>query len=249
MTRLARCAVPAIVLCLAAAACGSGGPAHHAAPAGTTVPATPSASAGTPVDPLVADGCSTRLPERVIASGYDRITLLGTGNRTVILSDESDENMCSWLPFAGRLVSAGYRVALWDYVDDPVTELAAVAAAVRTGRLALIGASEGAKTSLIAAVSIKPAVAGVVSLSAEQSLQGTDVPTAVAPLRVPVLLITAHDDAYDAADAGPEIIKAMAGTDKRLTVVPGSDHGTALLTHPTVTTEILAFLNAHEKAR
>ncbi|HEY2795758.1 MAG TPA: hypothetical protein VGJ28_25575 [Micromonosporaceae bacterium] len=224
-----------LIVVLLAAGCGS-----------TPTPRTGrSPAASTAPDPITADGCSITLPEQVIAVEGVRIALLGSGPRAVVLSDESDENLCSWLPYAATLVHAGYRVVVWDYWNDPVADLKAVVQAVR-GRgahsVVLLGASEGAKASLIAAATIEPPVTGVVSLSAEESLQGTDVPAAVTRLRVPVLLLTAHDDAYGSADAGPEILKAMAGTDKRLIVVPGADHGTALLTHASVRADIGKFL-------
>jgi hypothetical protein len=43
------------------------------------------------------------------------VGITGTGHRTVILSNESDENLCSWLPLTRRLTALGDRVVLWDY--------------------------------------------------------------------------------------------------------------------------------------
>lgn len=244
-------AVALTAMCCTVAACASASSgARPPSPATAAAPAT-SATSGPGSDPLSLDNCASIRPVRVLAAGDEQIAVLGTGSRVVILTDESDEDLCTWLPFATTLTDAGYRVALWDIAGvDPVAELIRVTVAVRgagTRSIVLMGASQGAKASLIAAVSIRPAVAGVVSLSAESTLRATiDVPRAVRPLRVPVLLVTASHDAYGSDTAGPDIKKSMAGTDKRLIVVAGTDHGTALLSGragPAVTADVMAFLH------
>ena len=162
-----------------------------------------------------------------------------------MLSNQSDQDRCAWVPFARTLVDKGFRVALWDYGDGPPqAELAGVVGAVRdagAGRVILLGASKGAKTSLVAARQLGSAVAGVVSLSAEAELApSTDVASASAGLTVPVLLVTADADPYGSAEALEGIRRGVA--DARVVRVAGAVHGTLLLDNAAVSAEILAFL-------
>jgi pimeloyl-ACP methyl ester carboxylesterase len=171
------------------------------------------------------------------------VSLLGTGRVTVVLSNQSDEDMCAWMPFATVVVSAGYRVALWNYGgDDPRTELAAVISTLAGHPIVLMGASKGAKTSLLTAKAAHPDdLIGIVGLSAEAILNpGIDVAKGSAGLTTPTLLVTAVDDPYGSADALPEISRGLAHA--QVLRVPGSDHGTDLLKHPEVASAVLAFL-------
>ena len=239
--------VGALVL-LAAAGCAQSAPTRsnpsHSgsaqySPTVTAVPASPT-------DPP----CPGNPPVRVLSvrNGNERIPveLLGTGRVTVVLSNQSDEDRCSWLPFARKLVPRGFRVALWEYAMYPAPdELAAIAPAVHRdggGDVILMGASKGAKTSLLAARRRShPFVAGVVSLSAESVLQpGIDVAKATAGLTVPTLLVTARDDPYGSTEALASIRHGL--THARVVRVPGSDHGTALLANATVSSAVLGFL-------
>jgi pimeloyl-ACP methyl ester carboxylesterase len=104
------------------------------------------------------------------------IGIAGAGQQAVILSNESDEDLCSWLPLSRRLTALGYRAVLWDYAGgEPAAELLALTRWVRrsgVSRIVLMGASEGAKASLVAAARLGHAVRGVVSLSAETARAG-----------------------------------------------------------------------------
>ena len=221
------------------AACASpAGPAHSPAPASSAT--APSAASGsTSTGGKALDGCLPATARVLDASAPDEtlpVGVLGVGARTVVLSEQSDELLCSWLPLARHLTARGFRVAVWDFSgDDPVAELTGVVTALNTagdGQVILAGASEGAKASLIAATRLGRPPLGVLSLSAEAELQGTPVAPAVHRLPCPALLITARDDPYGAAGAA----RAFAGTAPpgrvQLLRVPGSDHGTALLAGP-----------------
>jgi dienelactone hydrolase len=98
------------------------------------------------------------------------------------------------LPTARSYARLGYRVLVFDLhdqdrVDDDV--VAAVAELRRRGvaRVVLVGSSMGGTAVLVAAARIRPAVAGVVSLSELAVLRDLDARTAVAPLRG---FVTAH---------------------------------------------------------
>jgi pimeloyl-ACP methyl ester carboxylesterase len=206
--------------------------------AGPRVPSPGIASPGTSAS--VLDGCFTSArgtTETVPDSGGGTLTLgiAGAGPRVIILSNESDEDLCSWLPLSARLAAAGYRIVLWDYgVNPPPAELAGLVKRLRSSgaaRVVLMGASEGAKTSLVAAARIEPAVRGVVSLSAESILRpGIVVIDSVRRLRCPLLLATADQDPYGSAQAARQFLSAAPGQAKQLVTVPGTDHGTALIT-------------------
>jgi pimeloyl-ACP methyl ester carboxylesterase len=69
----------------------------------------------------------------------------------------------------------------------------------------------------------------VVSLSAERTLQGTDVLPAAAKLRAPVLFVTARDDSLVGDATGQLYRAATRSASRRLEVVAGDAHGTGLL--------------------
>lgn len=203
------------------------------------VTAVPGASPATTGSPSPVDGCFSAAQGTVgslAGPGGETLTLatMGTGPRVVLLSEQSNEILCSWLPFARRLTGAGYRVVLWDFGGGPpADELTAVArhvAAPGGTRLVLMGASEGAKASLVTAARLGPVISGVVSLSAEAILSpGIQVADFVRQVRCPLLLVTAGQDPYDSAPAARQFLAVAPATAKRLLVVPGADHGTALL--------------------
>jgi pimeloyl-ACP methyl ester carboxylesterase len=223
------------VLLPALVACGqSTGPTTERPPAPAPSPTCPSGEGTT----VITDG--SRIP----------VSFLGTGPVTVVLSNQSDEDMCAWMPFATSLVSNGYRVALWNYrTNDPRADLAAVTATLAAdprpgpGPIVLMGASKGAKTSLLTAKAHPDGLIGIVSLSAEATLApGIDVAKESAGLTTPTLLVTAVDDPYGSADALPAIGRGLVHA--QVLQVPGSDHGTDLLKNPEVASAVLAFLKS-----
>lgn len=179
------------------------------------------------------------------------VVLLGRGARTVVFSDESDEDLCAWLPLAHTLTRRGYRVALYDHFGDPRADLSAVIGYLRThGATAveLVGASQGAKASIMVAAKARPAPDAVVSLSAEATLQGTPVAPAAARLDSPVLFVTARHDPYGSTEATRGFYRSAPAAAKRLVVVPGRAHGTALLSQEKVHAAVLHFLADHAPA-
>ena len=187
----------------------------------------------------------------VARSGSLPLAVLGTGSRGVLLSNQSDQDLCAWLPLARTLARSGFRVGLYDYSGSrPAADALGAAAELRrlgAARVALVGASEGAKVSIVTAGEV--GAAAVVSLSSERTLTGYgDVLPAARLLKAPVLYLYAKDDPWSESDT-PALFRATRELTKRLVALPGAAHGTALLRHAGVTSRIVTFLRAHLSPR
>jgi len=170
------------------------------------------------------------------------------GARTaVVFAHMSVGDLCQWAPYARTLARQGVFVFAFDLRGHGFSEgrqnhgraAADLAAAVRAVRavgarkVVVIGASLGGIAALVAAPSLRPAVAGIVSVSGPAVIAGQLNALPFVPrIRVPTLYVVAEGDQnppYDfAADA--QTLHGATGTDeKRLEVVPGSLHGTFLV--------------------
>ena len=233
-------------------ACGSR--SHHSAGTPTSRPTTPKplTTAKSSTSELVQEwpclaGSSARQVTLATSPILD-FAVLGTGSRAVVLSNESDQELCSWLSYAKTLAGAGLQVALYDYVGGPRNDIAKVVGYLRghgAKAVALMGASEGAKGSIIEASAVHPQA--LVSLSAENLLSGVAVAPHAATLHAPTMYVTASDDPYNATVATKGYYKSSPAAVKRLIVVPGTAHGTALLGTASVTREITKFLLAYDR--
>lgn len=166
----------------------------------------------------------------------------------MILSNQSNERLCSWLPFSKKLVQHGYQAVLYDYTSGPTNDLAALVRYVRSHgstSVALVGASEGAKGSILAASTLDPPPDALVPLSAETDLHGVPVAPSAGRLSCPTLFVTADHDPYGSTKATKSFYSKAPVKDKKLLVVPGSDHGTHLFDDRGVTAKVIAFLDAH----
>jgi len=209
--------------------------------------------------PATADGCleltgAARRLELRPTSGPSPVpaVLVGTGRTAFVLTDESDENLCSWLPFVTILRERGYAALLYDYLDPaslPAEVAAAARAAIDAGAMhvVLLGASVGARASIEAAAAHPAGVSAVVSLSAEQTVRSdsTDLARVARRLTLPTLLVSAREDPF-VEGFTPTLLRAIATRDKRALILSGIDHGTALLTDsdgPRVRATILGFIS------
>jgi dienelactone hydrolase len=125
-------------------------------------------------------------------------------------------------------------VLAFDFRDynRPDYDLAAAVAELRrrgVTKVMLVGSSLGGTAVLVAAASLRPPVAGVVSLSGGAVVLGLDARPAVSRLRVPALFMAARgDEPFASAARG---LYGAAGThDKRLVVLSSAAHGSNLLT-------------------
>jgi pimeloyl-ACP methyl ester carboxylesterase len=225
---------------------GCGGTTPAASHKTSAVPPTsPSASASALPDCLAGTGA-----RRVVVTSDPTVLpayLLGHGPDVVVASDQSDQDLCGWVPFARTLAADGFEVVLYDYLFSDLGDLGRVVRRVRADgarHVSLLGASEGAKASIVDAVRLRPRVASVVSLSAETYLKQLDVRRAGRRLHVPVLYLTAKGDEFGALAAGRDLDRVTPGP-HRLVVVPGTAHGVDLLGSAPVRTQVAGFLRAH----
>jgi pimeloyl-ACP methyl ester carboxylesterase len=243
------------LLVLALAACGGGG---ESAP---------------PAPPPLAQRCGSR------AAGVDAKTLwfrasdgtrldgaeVGSGDRGVILLHESPADLCDWAEYAKSLAARGFRVLLVDLrgfglsrgapsgargaradVRGAVGELKSLGAA----KVALVGASYGGATAMVAAPALGSEIAGIANLSGETVLHegGADELNALAAvkqLHVPFLVLASRDDRYLPGSDATKLVASAASRDKRVVVYPGYRHGWNLLYMPPrkpADTVLVAFL-------
>lgn len=184
--------------------------------------------------------------------------LLGTGTTGILFSNDSDSGngACNWFPFAQTLAEGGFRVLLYQYAsDDPSADRlsdleAAVTAFQHQGvkRIILVGASQGANLTLIASSQTLPGIDAAVTLSAEARVlasSGEELAPYAVKITLPLLMMTAKTDAYGSDEATPHLYRLSPARDKKLLVVPGYAHGTALLGEPGVSKKVLGFLKVY----
>ena len=80
----------------------------------------------------------------------------------------------------------------------------------------------GGMASLVAGANVKPAVDGVVSVSAPARFMGMNATASARRLRVPVLYLAAEatNEGFDFSDDAREMYGATAAGDKQLQVLP-----------------------------
>jgi dienelactone hydrolase len=203
----------------------------------------------------LAEGCATRAERR---AGLRFFTaedvpiagvVVGSGPRGVVLAHASDEDLCSWLPYARQLAGSGLRVLAFNSAPGAHVGLevaAAVEAMRRTGSEHVIvgGASIGATGALVGSAALASQPAAVVSLSAIASIGPLRALPAVRRLHAPVFFAASADDHPFAEDAA-EMYAASPSNDKRVEILPGAAHGERLLEDAAFRARVTAFIAAH----
>ena len=170
------------------------------------------------------------------------------GSRTaVVLAHMSEGDVCSWLPYARNLADHGFFVFPFDFRGHGLSggrqshsrapaDVAAAVSEVRAlgaRKVVVVGASLGGIAAVMAGASIRPAVTGVVAVSAPAHMPSVlDALPAARKLRVPTLYVAAVGDQnwpYDFAGDAQTLYDATATKEKRLVIVPGRLHGTFLV--------------------
>jgi pimeloyl-ACP methyl ester carboxylesterase len=227
---------------LALVGCG-GSSSGTAAATQTSTTATAAGTTGETLDSCAHEDATTKIV-RFSGADLDGV-VIGDGATGVVLAHQLHSNLCSWLPFAKRLAAtAEMRVLAFDFPSTSNLDryvLAAVAELRREGAhsIAFAGASMGGTAGLVAA-SRNAKISRVASLSGPRNFEELAAGRAVPHVGVPMLFVAGKEDAPYVDDARA-MYRAATG-DKRLLVVPGSDHGTDLLDDEQVGDQLLAFL-------
>jgi pimeloyl-ACP methyl ester carboxylesterase len=190
------------------------------------------------------------------AAGGARLkgAVLGRGSTGVVLAHTTGADRCQWLPFARQLAKNGYRALVFDMRGygastgitntDPHLDVIAAAAELRrrgAKKIVLTGASMGGTGVVAAAPIIRPAVAGVVELSAPTLFSTANALAAAKKLKLPALFVAGRDDG-DFAGATRALYRAAATKDKKLHIAPSSWHGVDLVSLPAVRKLVLDFV-------
>ena len=153
-----------------------------------------------------------------------------------MFANDSDNDSCAWISEARSLAEHGYAIALFETIGGGGFEskqVLAVARALRregVRRVAMIGASIGARAVLHAGAEHPRGVVGIVALSAERRI--TSNPADLLPigrrLRVPVLSVgSRHDPLTSFGKDTPAWHRAIPH-DHAL-ILSGRNHGVELL--------------------
>jgi pimeloyl-ACP methyl ester carboxylesterase len=168
----------------------------------------------------------------------------GRGTTAIVFAHQSRGNACQWMPYARRLARQGYLTIAFDfrgYGDSQRRSGAAmlrlpadVTAAARLGRslgatrVVLVGASMGGTAVVVAAANARPAVDGVVALSAPSGFGRMDGIAAARRLQMPILYVAGDkDDGF--ADESRALYDATTSTAKSLEILDSPYHGVELL--------------------
>ena len=235
MTRT-RISFPLVAVCLVALAVTGGGAAR---------PAT--------TDPCLQDGDTpVRMATKDGGSVYG--LEVGTGATGVVFAHQYFSDHCEFMPLARELAGMGARALSIDLRGNGLSrtgrtnrldlDVAAAVAHLRAQgvtRVKLVGASMGGAAVLVAGSWIRPAVDGIVSLSAPSYSRGMSSLRAVQRSKVPVRFLVSRDDRSFASDATLLMRRAVA-PDKAILRYTAAGHGSAILTVPSAHAYVLAFL-------
>jgi pimeloyl-ACP methyl ester carboxylesterase len=238
---VARVFIVLLVVMLLAACGGSDGSDKRGAQtfAASTLAETAGAETSTAAEEELLYGCIQPGMARPLSVESAGATLdaavFGAGAVGIVLAHESDGSLCNWASIAPQLANEGYRVLIFDF-GEPATVARDMRAATQKIRelgakkIILGGASLGGTVALMTAARERNVV-GAFSLSAPAVYGNAEGLPAVRRFPAPVLFVAAEDDGNFAEDAR-RLYRAAASRDKKLLIVPGSEHGTALYGGP-----------------
>jgi dienelactone hydrolase len=195
------------------------------------------------------DGCAKGklVSFQVRGGGAVPALVLGDGDSGVVMSNDSGNSLCGWVALAKDLEHEGFRVLLYDYrygrADAHIAP--AVAELRRRGakHVAIIGASLGGGATIVAGSRRGTDVDTLVSLSGETFIHGVN--EAVPRVRRPVFFVAAQRDQYGAGTDARTMYKEAPARDKKLLVIPGTEHGVAMLDEKDVREALLDWLRSH----
>ncbi|MGX4737753.1 alpha/beta hydrolase family protein [Kitasatospora griseola] len=181
---------------------------------------------------------------------YYRDSDAGGAKVGVIFSHQLSGSLCEWAPVFDEFTKAGYAVLAFTSEGDVTEGIKASAVRLKekgvTG-LALIGASKGGTSSLVAAKLDSPLpIKAVVSLSSPDVFNQFNAGLAVKSVKIPTYFAAEEMDAPFAANA-KELYDASVAEDKQLKIYPGGNHGAPLLKDGALP-DVKAYLAKHAPA-
>lgn len=204
-------------------------------------------STHSPMPAVTEAACLKNLPvHSVDVKGID-VQVIGESDKAVVVSNQSGQHVCGWVDLAQLLHEHGYEVALYEYSgisSDNAIDVLDYERAHGSTKVALLGSSQGAKASIVAAAEAKQPPDALIALSPAQYLEGNNVEESAAKLRSPTYYLTADNDPLSASatENFQNVTPAGLGTRE---VIPGTDHGVQLLKDAGVTDHVFAFLDEH----
>ena len=179
---------------------------------------------------------------------------VGTGTTGVVLGHQYFSDHCEFAALARELAAHGLRALTIDFRGNGLSatgssnrldvDVAAAVARLRADgamRVELVGASMGGTAVLVAGSWIRPAVAGIVSLSGPDYFRGLNALRAVERSKVPVRFLVSRDDRPFAADA-TTLMRNAAAQDRAILRYTAAGHGSSILAVPSAHAYVLAFL-------
>jgi pimeloyl-ACP methyl ester carboxylesterase len=248
MTVVMRRRYTALLACVALVSGCGGGAKPPAAPTATAV----RAGAPEPLDRCASAGAGWKALPTTGEYSPASAARLGSGDAGVVFANDSNNEACDWSAEARSLAEHGYAVAVFDAsIASEARQALAVADALRkTGarRIAVIGASVGARAVLQLGAMHPPAVTGLVAMSAERSIGSSpaDLLPIAKRVRVPVLTVGSREDPYTSFGKDTAAWHRTIPHDRML-LLSGGDHGVELLSDshgPRVRAAILRFLRS-----
>lgn len=182
-----------------------------------------------------------RTEDGVLLCGY----VLGEGSRGVTLGHANGWMVKSWLPFAERLLDAGYMVIIWEFRNIEPSGFAPESESLRwdldvlaaaqvlrergAAEILAMGASDGGTATALAAPAI-PELVGLGILSSPSDSKG-DAVEAIGRIKdVPAFFaVSTNDSAGDLYPHAEALYEACASTQKQFNVIDGFDHGTDMI--------------------
>jgi dienelactone hydrolase len=223
----------------------SGSSSHVASGAALTPSVAPTEA---PVPPCLTDAEVQKNLRTVVlpGGGKRQAAEWGSGSVGVLLSHQSDGDLCQWRDYALTLARRGYRALALSYQDASAEEALAAVKALRKdgGRtVVLVGASMGGTISLAAAARMSPPPAAVISLSGPRAFNSVDALAGVKKLRMPLFFAAGGLDEPFASDARTLYRAATHASTRRLLIDAGTGaHGVAFLDGGKVQKAMEAFL-------
>lgn len=181
-----------------------------------------------------------------------RAAAVGAGPRGVVLSHQTNNGLCGWLPYATQLAARGFSVLAFDHrctfesscvegeqqynlIGD--VETAVVTLQQRGAReVALVGASLGGAVAIGACAQVEVTRCAALSPAVFDRKLGGGVTanTAIGQVRRPLLVAVAPDDPDSSLDEGRALVRrARKGVVTFVPLPAGSGHGWETVRTPT----------------